>query len=152
MNDPVDPAEPLQKLPASPPRHFSEYRPVHRTDQAPPPTNVGGYDDLREYFLVRGQELSRTTDGLAAIDALIGSAVEDGLDALAHPIGMFYGDVLTHNIPGAHWETTGGSPCVQVTKTVAIDVIGVAERRLGIGHPSLVQNYAHVLELVAHDA
>ncbi|MGL3806165.1 DUF6278 family protein [Paeniglutamicibacter sp. R2-26] len=152
MNDPVDPAEPLQKPPAPPPRYFSEYQPVDRTEQAPPPTSVGGYDELRQHIRGRGQELPRTRDGLAAIDALIDSTVEDELADLAHPIGMFYGDVLTHSIPDAHWEVTGGSPCVQVTRTVAIDVIGVAQRRLDIGYPSLVQNYSHVLEQVDRDA
>ncbi|MFF5791272.1 DUF6278 family protein [Paeniglutamicibacter sp. NPDC012692] len=152
MNDPFEPAEPLPRLPAPPPRYFGEYKPVDPTDTAPPPTNVGGYDELLQYFRVRGQELPRTPDGLAAIDALIDSTVEDGLTELARPIGMFYGDVLTHNVPDAHWEATGGSPCVQVTKTVAVDVIGVAERRLTIAYPSLVQSYAHVLEIVARDA
>jgi hypothetical protein len=150
VNDPVDPAEPLQKLPAPPPRYFSEYHSAGPTDQVPP-TNVGCYDELRQYFRVRGQELPRTTDGLAAIDARIDSPVEDGLESLAHPIGMFYGDVLIHNIPGAHWEVTGGSPCVRVTKTVSIDVMGIAQRRLIKDHPSLVQNFTHVLELVAQD-
>jgi hypothetical protein len=30
---------------------------------------------------------------------------------------MFYGDLLTHTVPGAHWEViVDGRPCVRVTR------------------------------------
>lgn len=59
----------------------------------------------RVYFEGRGQTLPRTPGTLAAIDNLIdGADDKDSLARLARPIGMFYGDILTHTIPGAHWE------------------------------------------------
>ncbi|WP_434621425.1 DUF6278 family protein [Arthrobacter sp. A5] len=63
------------------------------------------------------------------MDNLINSAVDvDELAGLACPIGIFYGDVLTRNISGAHWEVRGnGSPCVRVTKTLAVEVVEVVE-------------------------
>lgn len=83
--------------------------------------------------------------------AVLGEVDDDELVTLVRPIGMFYGDVLTHTISGAHWETRiGGSLSVRVTKTVAVAVVEVAQRRLVHAYPSLVQNYAHVLEIVEH--
>lgn len=117
----------------------------------PRPTNVGGYDDLLTYFHALGAELPRTEEGLSAVDRLI-----DGLDdrttlvGLAHAIGMFYGDLLTHTVPGAYWEViVEGRPCVRVTRTTAVSVVSVVERRLHIGTPTLLRNHAHVLELVS---
>lgn len=67
--------------------------------------------------------------------------------------GLFYGDVLTPTIPGAHWEVVQeGYPLVRVTRTVAVDVVRVAIRRLAVADPTLAQNYAHVLEIVGRQA
>jgi hypothetical protein len=150
MTDSGPSKEPLQELPAGIPRRYAEYKPVQGA-APPPPTNVGGYDELLAYFRSLGEELPRSKEGLAAIDHLI-----DGLDdratlaELVRAIGMFYGDVLTHAVPGAHWEViVEGRPCVRVSRTTAVSVVSVAERRLDIGTPTLQQNYAHVLEIVA---
>lgn len=141
------------KVPTRPSRYFGEYKPVRLGDPALPITNVGGYDELLQYFLARGLELPRSSDALAAIDALIDSAVDvDELVALVLPIGMFYGDILTHTISGAHWETRiGGSLSVRVSRTDAVAVVEVAQRRLIHAYPSLAQNCAHVLEIVRND-
>lgn len=151
MTDPVPSREPLQKLPAGIARYYADYKPVQNSAPTPRPTNVGGYDELLTYFHALGDELPRTKEGLSAIDRLI-----DGLDdrttlaELAHAIGMFYGDLLTHTVPGAHWEViVEGRPCVRVTRTTAVSVVSVVERRLNIGTPTLLQNYAHVLEFVS---
>lgn len=92
--------------------------------------------------------MPRTARGLAAIDNLIDEDVgKHALAGLVRQIGMFYGDLLTHTIPGAHWEVIdGGYPRVRITRTAAVDVVGVAIRRLGVADPTLEQNYAHVLE------
>jgi hypothetical protein len=98
MSMPEDPDEPLQKLPAGMPRRYAEYKPVTSDAVVPPPTNVGGYDELLSYFQERGQTLPRKAESLATLD----QAINDGLPAeLARPIGMFYGDLLTHTVPGA---------------------------------------------------
>jgi hypothetical protein len=148
MSDPEDSVKPLQRLPAGMPRRYAEYKPADPDVSAPPPTNVGGYDDLLNFFQARGLTLPRTEDGLAAIDDLIERASDkDSLAGLARPIGMFYGDVLTHTIPGAYWEVIeDGYPRVRVTRTVAVDVVRVSIRRLATADPTLLQNYAHVLE------
>lgn len=63
--------------------------------------------------------------------------------------GMFHGDVLTHTIPDAHWEVIAeNSPEVRVSPKSAVSVIYVAQRRLTVGAPTLLQNYLHVLEMV----
>jgi hypothetical protein len=99
MSIPEDPGQPLQKLPAGMPRRYAEYKPVTSDAVEPPPTNVGGYDELLSYFQERGQTLPRKAESLATLD----QAINDGLPAeLARPIGMFYGDLLTHTVPGAH--------------------------------------------------
>lgn len=65
---------------------------------------------------------------------------------------MFYGDLLTHTVPGAHWEVVEeGYPLVRVTRNVAIDVVHIALRRIATPNPTLEQNYAHVLELVRQE-
>ncbi|MCQ9166184.1 DUF6278 family protein [Arthrobacter sp. STN4] len=153
MSEPVEPAESLQGLPPGPSRYYGEYKPFRLADPALPITNIGGYDELLHYFLARGLELPRSIDGLAAIDALIDSAVDvDELVALVPAIGMFYGDMLTHTISGAHWETRiGGSLIVRVSRSDAVEAVEVAQRRLIHAHPSLVQNYAHALEIVSND-
>jgi hypothetical protein len=154
MNAPEDSAEPLQRLPAGLSRRYTEYKPVDSDDSVPPPTNVGGYDELLKYFRERDQALPRRAESLAAIDNAIDDAGDkDSLAGLARPIGMFYGDVLTHTIPGAHWEVIEeGYPLVRVTRTVAVDVVRVAIKRLAAADPTLAQNYVHVLEIVGHEA
>lgn len=150
MTDPQDPAEPLQELPPGMPRRFAEYRPVDRQQSSPPPSNVGGYDELLAHFHSTGMQLPRSQDGLAAIDNLIDS-IDDktSLSALVRPIGMFYGDVLTHTIPGAHWEVVQeGYPLVRVTAKTAVDVVRIAIRRMVTADPTLLQNFSHVMALV----
>jgi hypothetical protein len=153
MSDPEDSAEPLQKLPAGMPRRFAEYKPVTSGIAGPPPTNVGGYDELLNYFQERGHALPRKAASLATLDQAIKGKGEDGLPAeLARPIGMFYGDVLTHAVPGAHWEVVEEEyPRVRITINTAVDVVRVALRRLATPEPTLEQNYAHVLEAVRRE-
>jgi hypothetical protein len=148
MTEPRDSAEPLQILPPGLPRGYAEYTPADAVAPAAPPTNVGGYDELVAYFHARGQALPREREGLAAIDHLIdGASDKESLSVLARSIGMFYGDVLTHIIPGAHWEVIEeGYPRVRVTRTTAVDVVRVAIGRLATGNPTLLQNSVHVLE------
>ena len=149
MSIPEDSDEPLQKLPAGMPRRYAEYTPVTSDAVGPPPTNVGGYDELRSYFQERGQTLPRKAESLATLDR----AINAGLPAeLARPIGMFYGDLLTHTVPGAHWEVVEeGYPRVRVTRKTAVDVVRVALRRVVTPAPTLEQNYAHVIELVRQE-
>jgi hypothetical protein len=153
MSVPEDSAEPLQRLPAGLPRRYAEYQPVDSDVSVPPPTNVGGYDELLNYFQDRGQILPRGAESLTAIDnAIDGAGENESLAGLARPIGMFYGDVLTHTIPGAHWEVIEeGYPLVRVTRNIAVDVVRVATRRLAISEPTLKQNYAHVMKAVKAD-
>ncbi|MDQ0865282.1 DUF6278 family protein [Arthrobacter globiformis] len=149
MSSPEDPDERLQKLPAGMPRRYAEYKPVTSDAVLPPPTNVDGYDNLLSYFQARGQTLPRKAESLATLD----QAINDALPAdLARPIGMFYGGLLTHTVPGAHWEVVEeGYPLVRVSRKVAVDVVRVALRRLTTPEPTLEQNYAHVLELVRQE-
>ncbi len=150
MKDPEDSAEPLQKLPPGMPRRYAEYRQADRQRPGPPPTTVGGYDELLAHFQSAGMPLPRSADGLAAIDHLIDSTDDKtSLLTLARSIGMFYGDVLTHTIPGAHWEVVReGYPRVRVTAKTAVDVVRVAIRRMATADPTLLQNFSHVMDLV----
>jgi hypothetical protein len=94
--------------------------------------------------------LPRSREGLVVIDALIGDpeSIKD-LTGLAQAIGMFYGDVLTHTIPGAHWEVVQeGFPMVRIGRNTSISVIHVAQRRLDVGLPTLAVNYDHAIGLV----
>lgn len=145
-----DSAEPLQKLPQGMPRRYAAYKAVIPGSAGPLPTNVGGYDELLDYFQERGQALPRQADSLTALD----QAFAEGLPAeLVRPIGMFYGDLLTHTVPGAHWEVVEERyPLVRVTRNVAIDVVHIALGRLATPNPTLEENYAHVLDLVRRDA
>jgi hypothetical protein len=154
MTDPEDSAEPLQKLPPGMPRRYAEYRPADRRPPSPPPTNVGGYDELLAHFHSTGVPLPRSADGLAAIDHLIDSTDDKtSLLTLARSIGMFYGDVLTHTIPGAHWEVVQeGYPLVRITTKTAVDVVRVALRRMATADPSLRQNYAHAKDLAGKES
>lgn len=143
--------EPLEAIPPGLGRYFAEYKPIDpRAVRKAPPTNVGGYEDLRKEFKVRGTELARSPRGLAAVDLFIGEAGgREPLAGLARAVGMFYGDVLTHTIPGAHWEViVEGSPAVRVTQKTSVDVIGVAVRLISTGAPTLMQNYSHVTDLL----
>jgi hypothetical protein len=149
MSFPEDPDEPLQKLPAGMPRRYAEYKPVTSDAVGPPLTNVGGYDELRSYFQKRGQTLPRQAESLATLDR----AISDGLPAeFARAIGMFYGDLLTHTVPGAQWEVVEeGYPRVRITRKTAVDVVRVAQGRMATAIPTLEQNYAHVLEVVRRE-
>lgn len=154
MSDQQDSAEPLQSLPPGLPRRYAEYKPVDEDRSSlVPPTNVGGYDELLAFCSGRGLRLPRSDEGLAAIDHLIdGAADKEALAVLVRSIGMFYGDVLTHTVPGAHWEVVEeGYPRVRVTMKTAVDVVRVAHRRLANADPTLLQNYAHVMELLREE-
>jgi hypothetical protein len=153
MSDPDENEEPLQSLPPGMARRYAEYRPATPGELLPPPTNVGGYDDLLEYCRLKGLSLARSRQGLAVIDSLIESAVNSpSLAALVRPIGMFYGDVLTHTISGAHWKVINENfPEVSITRRTSVSVIEVAQRRLNLGIPTLTMNYDNALDLVGRE-
>lgn len=146
--------EPLQRLPAGMPRGYAQYKPASSAPPGPAPTNVGGYDELTAFVHSKGEGLSRSADGLAALDNLIDSPADRAsLAQMSWAIGMFYGDVLTHSIQGAHWEVTADdSPEVRITRSTSIAVVFVARRRLALGAPTLVQNYNRALEIVSREA
>lgn len=94
------PDEPLQQLPPGLPLRYADYKPAPAAP-ATPTTNVGGYDELLAHFRSRGEELPRSKEGLAAVDHLIdGHPDRAALGKLVRAIGMFYGDLLTHTVPG----------------------------------------------------
>lgn len=82
------------------------------------------------------------------LDSLIEQATErTAMATLIRPIGMFYGDVLTHTIPGAHWKVIKEDfPEVGILRKTSVSVIHVAQRLLTVGVPTLVMNYDHALE------
>lgn len=141
-------SEPLQRLPASRVRgNFARY-----ATQKPPfedrtIVNVGGYERLRVVVHDAGVLLSRDRAGLLVLDRFIDASPES-VATLADEIGMFYGDVLTHNIRGSYWTVRGETPSVRFSGTHEVDVITVARRRLRESAPSLVENYAHIRELL----
>jgi hypothetical protein len=153
MPDRDETDESLQSLPPGMPRRYAEYKPVGPGKPSPPPTNVGGYDDLLNYCRGKGLSLSRSRQGLAAIDSLIENPQgKRDLTEISRAVGMFYGDVLTHSVPGANWEVIEeGFPCVRISRNTSVSVIHVAQRRLRIGTPTLVMNYDHALDLVDQD-
>ena len=62
---------------------------------------------------------------------------------------MFFGDVLTHTIPGAEWKVVHeGHPEVRISGITSVSVIHVAQNRLNLGVPTLVMNYDHALDLI----
>ncbi|WP_146068935.1 DUF6278 family protein [Arthrobacter sp. ZGTC131] len=144
--------EPLQSLPAGMARRYAEYKPA--TDKpSPPPTNVGGYDELLDYCRGKEMALPRSRNGLVVIDSLI-EIPEAKRDLAEFPtaIGMFYGDVLTHTISGSHWEVVEeGFLMVRISRNTSISVIHVAQRRLDMGLPTLAMNYDHALDIIDRD-
>jgi hypothetical protein len=150
MPDRDETEEPLQSLPPGMAWRYAEYKPAPDMP-SPPVTNVGGYDELLKYCRGKEVALSRSRDGLVVIDSLIeNQETKRDLTGLTTPIGMFYGDVLTHTIPGAHWEVVE-FPMVRISRNTSISVIHVAQRRLDVGLPTLAMNYDHALDLVDQD-
>lgn len=142
-----DTEEPLQSLPPGMARRYAEYKPA-ADKPSPAVTNVGGYDELLDYCREMQVALPRSREGLAVIDSLIDDPeTKRGIKGLTTAIGMFYGDVLTHTIAGAHWEVVE-FPMVQISSKTSILVIHVAQRRLDVGMPTLVMNYDHALHLI----
>ncbi|QHK19793.1 hypothetical protein GU243_08675 [Pseudarthrobacter psychrotolerans] len=115
-----------------------------------PVTNVGGYEKLLEFCQEKGLVLPRNRQGLAVIDSLIEQATDrTSMATLIRPIGMFYGDVLTHTLPGAHWKVIKEDlPEVSILKKTSVSVVHVAQRMLTVGVPTLVMNYDHALDLI----
>jgi hypothetical protein len=150
MPDGDETEEPLQSLPPGMARRYAEYKPAP-DKPSPPPTNVGGYDELLNYCRRKEVALPRSRDGLVVIDSLIDNQeTKRDLTRLTTAIGMFYGDVLTHTIPGAHWEVVE-FPMVRISRNTSISVIHVAQRRLDVGMPTLTMNYDHAHGLVDQD-
>lgn len=130
-------------------RRYAEYKPgIDKS--SPTPTNVGGYDELLNYSRGKRVALPRSREGLVVIDAFIEDPeAKRDLTGLTTAIGMFYGDVLTHTIPGAHWEVVEeGFPVVRISRNTSISVIHVAQRRLDVGLPTLAMNYDHAIDLI----
>ncbi|NUP58146.1 MAG: hypothetical protein HOQ06_01550 [Pseudarthrobacter sp.] len=150
MPDRDETEEPLESLPAGIARGYAEYK-LANDKPSPRPTSVGGYDELLGYFRVKALALPRSRDGLVLIDSLIDDLKDNSaLTGLAKPIGMFYGDVLTHAIPGAHWEVIDDRfPTVRISRKASISVIHVAQRRLMVGLPTLAMNYDHARDLTS---
>lgn len=129
MPDRDETEEPLQSLPPGMARRYAEYKPAPDKPSSAP-ANVGGYDGLLDYC--QGKERDLT--------------------GLARAIGMFYGDVLTHIIPGAHWEVVeDGFPMVRISRNTSVSVIHVAQRRVDVGLPTLAMNYDHAIDLIDED-
>jgi hypothetical protein len=152
MPDRDETEEPLQSLPPGMARRYAEYKPA--TDKpSPATTNVGGYDELLNYCRRKEAALPRSRDGLVVIDSMVEDPeARRALTGLTTAVGMFYGDVLTHTIPGAHWEVVEeGIPMVRISRNTSISVIHVAQRRLDVGLPTLVMNYDHALDLIDQD-
>ena len=141
--------EALQRLPAGRNRRYSPL-----SADKPPAidssiTNVAGYETLVGVATTAGEVLSRDLEGIRGIERLI-DELPDSISGLAHEIGMFYGDVLTHTIVGSYWIVFDEArPEVQVGEGTTVDVVGVAERRLKFGAPSLLENLKHVKKMVA---
>lgn len=144
--------EPLQSLPPGMAWRYAEYRPAADRPSLRP-TNVGGYDELVNYCRGKEVALSRSRDGLVVIDSLLENPeAKRGLTGLPTAIGMFYGDVLTHLIPGAHWEVVEeGFPLVRISRNTSISVIHVTQRRLDVGLPTPAMNCDHALDLTDQD-
>lgn len=149
MPDRDETEEPLQLLPPAMARRYAEYKPA-TNKTSPAPINVGGYDELLTYCQGKRVVLPRSREGLVVIDALIEDPeARKDLTGLAAAVGMFYGDVLTHAIPGAHWEVMEeGFPMVRIRRNTSISVIHVAQRRLDVGSPTLVMNFDHAIDLI----
>ena len=149
MPDRDETEEPLQSLPPGIARRYAEYKPAS-DGPSTRVTNVGGYDELLEFCRAKGLSLARTRQGLAEVDSLV-EKTEDRtiLEALVRPIGMFFGDVLTHTIPGAEWKVIHeGLPEVKIAGNTSVSVIHVAQNRINLGVPTLVMNYDHALGLI----
>lgn len=149
MPDRDESEEPLQSLPPGMARRYAEYKPASDHPSARL-TNVGGYDELLEFCRAKGLSLPRSRQGLAVVDSLVEKEKDrTTLEALARPIGMFFGDVLTHTIPGAEWKVVHeGHPEVRISGITSVSVIHVAQNRLNLGVPTLVMNYDHALDLI----
>jgi hypothetical protein len=149
MPDQDETEEPLQSLPPGMARGYAEYKPASDRDSTRL-TNVGGYDKLLEFCRAKGLALPRTRQGLAVVDSLIEKAEDrTTLEALVRPIGMFFGDVLTHALPGAEWKVIHEDfPEVKIIRNTSVSVIHVARNRLNRGLPTLVMNYDHALDLI----
>jgi hypothetical protein len=126
-----DSAEPLQRLPVGMPRRYAEHKPVDSDVSAPPPTNVGGYDELLNFPSKRSRCRGRTL-ALPPFDDLIDGACDKDSPQGFPPIGVFYGDVLTHTHTGAHREVIeDGYPLCRpdgfgcVTITTVQDILGL---------------------------
>lgn len=129
MPEPDESEEPLQSLPPGMSRRYAEYEPAPDKPM-PPATNVGGYDELLNYCRGVEANLARSREGLVVIDSLIDDPeTKRSLRGLTTAIGMFYGDVLTHTIPGAHWEVVE-FPMVQISRNTSISVIPVQAARI----------------------
>lgn len=137
--------EQLQVLPAPSISRTMQYSAAEHAPEDPSIINVGGYESLRETAVGEGLRLRRDARGLRELDDLIDSQ-PSLLAGLLTEIGMFYGDVLTHTIPGAHWIVRQ-EPEVRVAKDVTVLVAEVARRRFELSTPTLTENFRHVLDL-----
>jgi hypothetical protein len=126
-------------------RRYASYEPA-LTDSKPavPITDVGGYDELLHAAEQSGVALEVSRAGLAVLDAAI-SVLPEGLE---QAVGMFFGDVVIHSIPGSQWRVVSeGRPLVEVPGGKATDVLAVAKSSMTEGRRTLIEVFDHLEEI-----
>lgn len=88
----------------------------------------------------RGQDLTRSAEGLEAVDLAIDAWSRDPTiwTTLDLEVGKFLGVVLVDQVSGARWHAwPNGHPVVRLVSGRDVDVLAVARKRISTGTPRL---------------
>lgn len=101
---------------------------------------LGRHDRLADWMSAAGLDLQVSAAGLESVDTMIDTWRDDltVVPQLANEVGVFLGDVLLHEIPGARWLVwPNGHPVIHLPDGREIDVTERAGRRIRRGRPRL---------------
>ena len=125
---------------------------VHGVPQSPGPEclrdHLGRCERLRDWARLRGLALDATPDDLALLDEAIDQEVREHgsqgpVAAVGNEAGLFLGTVIVATVQGAQWRLwPNAHPVVRLASGRDLDVVALANDRVGTGRPHLTRIYA----------
>jgi hypothetical protein len=106
------------------------------------------HDDVPIWARERNVRLSNEPDGLVTLDGVLDDWVADASigPRLANEVGVYLGNMIVGNVPGARWTVwPNGHPVVGLASGSELDVTALVGERLRNGGKSLPVIYSNAM-------
>jgi hypothetical protein len=106
------------------------------------------HDDVSIWAGERNVQLSNEPDGLVTLDDVLDEWVADPVigPKLANEVGVYLGNMIVRNVPGARWTVwPNGHPVVGLASGSEVDVTALVGQRLRSGGKGLPVIYSNAM-------